>query len=87
MDLGLQGRTAAVAAASTGLGFGCAAALAAEGVKVAICSRDQGRVDDAAARIGNEAVGLVADMSTREGACGFVQQAIAALGQVPSISI
>ena len=39
MDLGIAGRRAAVAAASKGLGFAAAAALAAEGVHVAICSR------------------------------------------------
>ncbi len=34
MDLGIQGRKAAVAAASTGLGFGCAKALIEDGVEV-----------------------------------------------------
>ena len=38
MDLGIAGRRAAVAAASKGLGLGVAKALAAEGVRVAICS-------------------------------------------------
>jgi hypothetical protein len=42
MDLGLSGRRAAVAAASGGLGFSTAAALAAEGTRVAICGRRQG---------------------------------------------
>ena len=40
MDLGLAGRTAAVAGASSGLGLAAARALAAEGVRVAICGRD-----------------------------------------------
>ena len=40
MDLGIAGRTAAVAGASSGLGLAAARALAAEGVRVAICSRD-----------------------------------------------
>ncbi|MEE2778672.1 MAG: SDR family oxidoreductase [Acidobacteriota bacterium] len=82
MDLGIQGRTAAVAAASTGLGFGCAEALVAEGVRVALCSRDEERVVAAAARLGDGAVAIVADLGTREGAESFVDQAIAKLGQV-----
>ena len=46
MDLGIAGRRAAVAAASKGLGFGVAQALAAEGVKVAICGRRGTRARD-----------------------------------------
>ena len=40
MDLGIQGKIALVTAASRGLGRGCAEQLAAEGCRVAICSRD-----------------------------------------------
>ena len=80
MDLGIQGRTAAVAAASRGLGFATAQALAREGVRVAICGRDPGAIDAAAARIGDGAVGIACDVSTPEGAKRFVEQAHAALG-------
>jgi 3-oxoacyl-[acyl-carrier protein] reductase len=91
VDLGLAGRSAAIGAASGGLGFGSAAALVAEGVSVAICGRDAARVEDAAARLRliasgrDEAptvVGLVADVGTPAGAGNFVHQAIETLGQV-----
>ena len=82
MNYGIEGRRAAVAAASSGLGFATAKALAEEGVTVAICSRSQERIDAAAAEIGPLAVPLVADVSTEEGATGFVQAAHAALGGV-----
>lgn len=82
MDLGLLNRTAAVAAASAGLGFASADALAREGVRVAICGRDATRVADAAQRIGNGCVGIVADVSTLQGGQDFVQQAITALGHI-----
>jgi 3-oxoacyl-[acyl-carrier protein] reductase len=82
MDLGIRGRTAAVAAASTGLGFGCAAALHAEGVRVAICSRDPARVEAAAKRLGPDVVAIVADVSTEDGAATFVEQAARALGPI-----
>ena len=45
MDLGIAGKRAVVAAASKGLGFASAQALAAEGVRVAICGRDQSTVE------------------------------------------
>ncbi len=80
MDLGLEGKRAAVAAASKGLGFGVANALAAEGVAVAICGRDAATVEAAAARIGHGAIGLVADVSDPETARGFVRDAQEALG-------
>jgi 3-oxoacyl-[acyl-carrier protein] reductase len=80
VDLGIAGRRAAVAAASQGLGFATAAALAAEGARVAICSRDEGRIEEAAKRIGGAAVPLVADVGTPEGAAGFIEAAREALG-------
>jgi 3-oxoacyl-[acyl-carrier protein] reductase len=80
MDLGISGKRAAVAAASAGLGYGSAAALVDEGVRVAICGRDEGSVHDAAARLGDLAVPIVADVSTTAGATAFVEQALEALG-------
>ena len=82
MDLGIQGKKAAVAAASTGLGFGCAKALIEDGVQVAVCSRSQERISEAAEQLGAGAVPIVADMSSEEGARSFVEQATARLGQV-----
>lgn len=82
MDLGISGRSAAVAAASTGLGFASARALIDEGVRVAICGRDRQRIEDAAKRLGADTVPLVADVSNAEGAEGFVRGAIEALGQI-----
>ncbi|HEU5309644.1 MAG TPA: SDR family oxidoreductase [Acidimicrobiia bacterium] len=82
MNYGIEGRRAAVAAASSGLGLATAQALADEGVTVAICSRSRDRIDAAAAEIGPRAVPLVADVSTEEGAAAFVHAAQDALGGV-----
>lgn len=82
MDLGISNRTAAVAGASAGLGFASANALAREGVRVAICGRDAARVAEAASRIGESCIGIVADVSTLEGGQDFVQRATEALGHV-----
>ena len=82
MDLGISGRRAAVAAASDGLGYASAAALAEEGVHVAICGRDRGRIEEAATRIGHSCVPLVCDVSSAAGGDGFVRAAEEALGGV-----
>lgn len=82
MNYGIEGRRAAVAAASSGLGLATAKALAAEGVRVAVCSRTEERIDAAASEIGPLAVPIVADVSTEAGASGFVHAAQAALGGV-----
>jgi 3-oxoacyl-[acyl-carrier protein] reductase len=83
MDLGLERVPAAVAGASRGLGFAVARELAAEGARVALCSRDRDAVERAASSItatGAEAHGVVADVSTSEGAASFVEQAVERLG-------
>jgi 3-oxoacyl-[acyl-carrier protein] reductase len=85
MDLGIDGRRAAVAAASAGLGLACARALAREGVRVALCGRRPERVDAAVADLradGADAVGLVVDVSDAEGGGAFVDGAVEALGGV-----
>lgn len=82
MDLGISGKRAAVAAASAGLGYASAAALAAEGVQVAICGRDRVRIDDAASRIGHGCIPLVADVGSAAGGEAFVSAATEALGGV-----
>ncbi len=63
MDLGLQGRVALAMGASRGIGRAIAAALAREGAKVAISSRSQEKLDEAAAEIGDAATPFVADAS------------------------
>jgi 3-oxoacyl-[acyl-carrier protein] reductase len=82
MDLGIAGRRAAVAAASKGLGFAVASALVAEGVRVAICGRHADTIEAAANTLGRGAVPIVADLSSPDGATGFVRDAREALGGV-----
>jgi len=68
MDLSLTGRVALVNAASRGLGRGIAEALAAEGVRLVIASRDEAAITKTAAEIaaahGAEVVPMVADVAT-----------------------
>lgn len=54
MDLGLKGKTALVTGSSAGLGLAAARALAGEGARVAICSRDHQRIDVAAKSLSSQ---------------------------------
>ncbi len=80
MNLGIAGKRAAIAAASSGLGLATARALCEEGVQVAICGRDRSRIQKAAASLGGDAAALVADLSTPEGAQHFVERSRETLG-------
>jgi 3-oxoacyl-[acyl-carrier protein] reductase len=82
MDFGIKGKCAAIAAGSAGLGLGAAKALAAEGVRVAICGRDMARLQSAVAQIGGGAIAIEADVSSPEGGVQFINAAIEQLGQV-----
>jgi 3-oxoacyl-[acyl-carrier protein] reductase len=61
VDLGIEGRTALVMAASRGIGRGIAGALAREGARVAISSRSEEALRAAAEEIGPEVRVLPAD--------------------------
>lgn len=81
MDLALKGKRAIVAGASAGLGLGCAKALAAEGAIVAMGSRTKERIEAAAADVPN-AIPIVSDVGTRDGATRFVTESMNELGGV-----
>jgi 3-oxoacyl-[acyl-carrier protein] reductase len=59
MDLGLKDKIALVAAASKGLGYGVARALAKEGTRVSMCSRQPDAIGAAASRLNAETGALV----------------------------
>ena len=85
MDMGIAGRWALVCAGSKGLGKGCAAALAAEGVNVVVTARGEEALQATAAELrrANPAVQIVAvagDITTPAGRA-------AALAAAPQIDI
>jgi len=82
MDLGLEGRVALVMGASRGLGRAIAAALAREGVRVAIASRSQERLEEAVDEIGERAMPFVADASDLERLAGLPGEVAVARGRV-----
>jgi len=78
MELGLKGRTALVTGASKGIGRGIAAALAAEGARVAVSSRSRDGIDAAAAQLGARA--YVHDNADLDAAASLVEQVESDLG-------
>ena len=78
MDLGLDGRRALVLGSSSGLGRACAAALAAEGARVAVHGRDAPKTEAVADEIGATAA-LTADLARPGEGARLVADAVAAL--------
>ncbi len=86
MDLGLQGKVACVAAASSGLGKASAMELAREGARVAICARHEARLQQAAREIaeatGVDVLPVVADVTVAEDATRFIRAAVERWGRL-----
>lgn len=64
MDLGLKDKVAMVAGASRGLGFAVAKALADEGARVSMASREEAAIRAAAQRIGGETMATPVDVKS-----------------------
>ncbi len=84
MDFGIAGKWALVCGASQGRGFGCARALAGEGVNVVINARSEQTLREAAARIAGETgvkvVPVAVDITSEAGRA-------AALAACPQVDI
>jgi len=83
VETGLSGRRALVTAASRGLGFASARALAAEGCRVAISSSSEEHIQaaaDALRQEGHDVVARVADLRQADQCRDLVEWATATLG-------
>jgi 3-oxoacyl-[acyl-carrier protein] reductase len=80
MDLGIEDRVALVTGGSKGIGAGIAAALAAEGAKVAIAARTRETVEETAGRVG--ATGFVFDSEDVDAVPALIEQVASALGPI-----
>ncbi len=84
MDLQLKGKRALVTGSSRGLGYATALALAKEGCRLAVNSRDEAKVSSAAAQIsadtGTKAFGLGGDVADPDGPERLVNEAARLLG-------
>jgi 3-oxoacyl-[acyl-carrier protein] reductase len=66
MELGLKGKVAMVAGASRGLGYAVAEALAREGARVSIASRDEQAIKGAAERIGGDVLAVPVEVRSAD---------------------
>jgi 3-oxoacyl-[acyl-carrier protein] reductase len=82
VDLGLAGKVAVVTGSSRGIGRGIATRLVEEGADVLFCARGAEALDEVVGRVRGpgRAHGLVADVSTPEGAAAVVDGAVSAFG-------
>lgn len=91
MNLGLENRVALVAAASKGLGFGVARALAVEGARVSICSRSEEDIRAAADRLheetGAEVMATSCDVTDPASINNWVDASVAAWGQIDALLV
>ena len=86
MDLELTGKVAIVGGASKGLGRACAQVLAQEGATVALCSRTQKDLDQAAQEIhdttGRDALAFAGDLDRHETIRDFIAATVQRFGRV-----
>lgn len=91
MDLQLTGKVAMVAAASKGLGFGVAQALAQEGAKVSMCSRTTSDIEQAADRLATETgtatLGMACDVLQSQQVDDWIAATVEKWGQVDALLV
>ncbi|MFF8963298.1 SDR family oxidoreductase [Streptomyces globisporus] len=87
MDLGLKDRVYIVTGATRGLGNATARALAADGAKVIITGRDEKSVEEAAAELGGDVLGLAADNADPSAAQRLVDTARERFGRLDGILV
>jgi 3-oxoacyl-[acyl-carrier protein] reductase len=81
----LAGKTALVTGASRGIGFAIARKLGLMGAKVAVCARDGGKLEDAAARLRNDGVEVLAataDVATAAEIVSLITKTEKSLGSI-----
>ena len=81
MELGLKGKIVLVTGGSKGIGLACASGFAAEGARIAICSRSRDNIDKASAKI-EEAFGVAADLTDAAAAARMIDTVEDRLGPI-----
>jgi NAD(P)-dependent dehydrogenase (short-subunit alcohol dehydrogenase family) len=82
MDLELRDKAYLITGGSDGLGLALAHRLAGEGAHVAICGRDQRRLDDAQAALGADTLCVRADVTDAVALDSFIDATLERFGQL-----
>lgn len=85
MELGLEGKRVVVTGATQGIGRGIAEAFAAEGCRLAVCARNQARLDELSANLQTgaaEVFARAADMMQGAAIGAFADELLARFGGV-----
>ena len=81
MELGLEGKVVLITGGSKGIGLACAQAFAAEGARIAICSRSSDNLERARARL-KDALGVAADLTDAAAALRMIEEVEGRLGPI-----
>lgn len=91
MDLGLTNKVALVAAASKGLGFGVARALAQEGARVSMCSRSAADIEAAASKLraetGATTIGFACDVADAASIQAWIDSSVREFGTIDMLLV
>ena len=81
MELELEGKVVLITGGSKGIGLACALAFAAEGARIAVCSRSRDNVERARAKL-KDAFGVAADLTDAAAAGGMIDAVEDRLGPI-----
>ena len=81
----LENKVVLITGASRGLGKALALGLAAQGAKVAICGRDEARLSEVAATLGDKAVAVPVDITQPEQVSAWVLAALYRFGRIDAL--
>ncbi|MGA2294978.1 MAG: SDR family oxidoreductase [Acidimicrobiales bacterium] len=82
MDLELTDHAFLVTGGTDGLGLALAKKLVSEGARVAVCGRDQDRLDQAQGALGDRALCVRADVTKETELDGFIDTALTSFGRL-----
>ena len=81
----LEGKVIFLTGGSTGIGWDCAQAYAAEGACVVMVARRKDPVEQAAAKLGSDHLGLACDVSSGDEVKGAIEKTLARYGKLDAV--